>query len=114
MKYALILVLASVVVIVILALVGPAISDVFCEVLIKLGGTCNSGGGEETAEESGDDEVGQGGSEEATEPDCSAEEAALAATNDAYQACGGLKSKCPNEWNAGAVAFQAWVACKEQ
>jgi pilus assembly protein Flp/PilA len=46
-EYALILVLVAVVSIVALALVGPAISDVYCETIVELGGTCDSGGGEE-------------------------------------------------------------------
>lgn len=46
-EYALILVLVAVVSIVALALVGPAISNVYCETIVELGGTCDSGGGGE-------------------------------------------------------------------
>ena len=46
-EYALILVLVAVVSIVALALVGPAISDVYCETIVELGMECDSGGEEE-------------------------------------------------------------------
>jgi len=55
-EYALILVLVAVVSIVVLAVMGPSISNVYCEMVTTLGGTCDSGGegAEDDAEE--DDE----------------------------------------------------------
>lgn len=49
-EYALILALVAVVSIVALALVGPAINDVYCDTIVELGGSCDSGE-EEAADE---------------------------------------------------------------
>jgi len=45
-EYALLLVLVAVVSIVVLAVMGPSISNVYCEIVTTLGGTCDSGGEE--------------------------------------------------------------------
>jgi pilus assembly protein Flp/PilA len=50
-EYALILVLVAVVSIVALALVGPAVSDVYCDLIVEFGMECDSGGEDEVAEE---------------------------------------------------------------
>lgn len=43
-EYALILVLVAIVVIVILATMGPAISGVYCDIVVELGSPCAGGG----------------------------------------------------------------------
>jgi len=52
-EYALIIVLISVVSIIILAVMGPAISNVYCELVTTLGGTCDSGGPDAGGEDAG-------------------------------------------------------------
>jgi len=56
-EYALIMVLVAVVSIVVLATMGPGISNVYCEMVTTLGGTCDSGDDEQqVADEGGDDQ----------------------------------------------------------
>lgn len=63
-EYALILVLVAIVVIVILATMGPAISGVYCDIVVELGSPCAGGGSHyyDTAAELSADCVADGGS----------------------------------------------------
>jgi len=104
-EYSLILVLVAVVTIVVLAVMGPAISDAYCEMVVALGGSCDSGGEEVIQEEP---------EPQPEEKDCSALKTAYDDTVTAYAACGGQQTLCPSEYNASVNAWHAWIACENQ